>query len=188
MTLQPPRRLKARMPLYHAGDPAQDLVKLVSGVVMVFQIFEDGRRQVLDIVTAGELVHFQIDGELDHHAEALTDIEVISIPVSELTQNRAWTEFVFDQMRDRLDRERRHVALLGQKSAAERLAEFLFLLSDRLTTPLGDIELPMSRQEIADYTGLTIETVSRLFSRWLRERRLVATGRRTYRIAGCLAA
>lgn len=188
MTLQTPRRFAARTPLYHAGDPARELMKLVSGVVMVFQIFEDGRRQVLDIVTAGELVHFQTSGELDHHAEALTDIELVSIPLSELTDNRAWTEFVFEQMRHRLERERSHVALLGQKSAAERLATFLFLLSDRLTTPVGELDLPMSRQEIADYTGLTIETVSRLFSRWLRERRLVATGRRTYRLARSLAA
>lgn len=188
MSFETHRRLARHSPIYFAGDEASDLVKVVSGVVMVYCLFEDGRRQIVDFVTEGELLHFQFNGELDHYAEALTDVELVSMPVDAALSDKRWAEYVFGQMRERLDRDRRHVTLLGHKSAAERLAEFLIIVSDRLTTPLGDVELPMTRQEIADYTGLTIETVSRLFSRWLRERRIVATGRRTYRIEAALAA
>ena len=77
--------------------------------------------------------------------------------------------------------------MLGRKSAAERLAEFLILASERLSTPLGDIDLPMTRQQIADYTGLTLETVSRLFSKWTREKRITRVGARAYRIEGELS-
>lgn len=182
------RCLAKHTPIYFAGDDAGELIKVTKGVVSVFCIFEDGRRQIVDFVTEGELLHFQFGGELDHYAEALTDVELVCAPVNAALSDTAWAEYVFEQMRNRLDRERRHITLLGQKSAAERLAEFLIIASERLTTPLGDIELPMTRQEIADYTGLTIETVSRMFSRWMRERRLVVTGKRTYRIEGALAA
>jgi len=182
------RTLAKHSPVYFAGDRATELVKVVSGVVMVFSLFEDGRRQIVDFVTEGELLHFQFDGELDHYAEAITDVELVAAPTEAALSDPDWAEYVFQQMRSRLERDRRHVTLLAHKSAAERLAEFLIIVSDRLSTPIGDIQLPMTRQEIADYTGLTIETVSRLFSRWTRERRLVVTGRRTYRIEGQLAA
>jgi len=182
------RTLASHTPVYFAGDRAADLFRVERGVVMVFNLFEDGRRQIVDFVTAGELLHFQFDGELDHYAEAITEVELVSAPSDAALSDPVWAEYIFQQMRGRLDRDRRHVTLLAQKSAAERLAEFLIIVSDRLSTPIGDIELPMTRQEIADYTGLTIETVSRLFSRWMRERRLVVTGKRTYRIEGALAA
>ena len=189
MTLTETRRQFAKdAPIYFAGDPAGRLLKVARGAVMIFHIYDDGRRQIVDIVTEGELVHFQFDGELDHYAEALTQTTLIEVSADAALSDQAWAEFIFEQMRGRLARERRHIAMLGQKSAAERLAEFLILVSERLSTPLGDIELPMTRQQIADYTGLTIETVSRLFSRWTRERRLVVTGKRTYRIEGELAA
>ncbi|MBA4800820.1 MAG: helix-turn-helix domain-containing protein [Euryhalocaulis sp.] len=187
------RDLKTRQfakaePIYFAGDTGVRLMKVVSGAVMVFQIFEDGRRQITDFVTPGELLHFDFDGAVDHYAEALTEVELIQIEASAALTDPDWADYIFKQMRERLGRERKHVALLGCKSAAERLAEFLIIVSERLTSPVGDLELPMTRQQIADYTGLTIETVSRLFSRWTRERRLIPTGRRTYRIEGALAA
>ena len=188
MIQEPHHTLSRHTPVYFAGDRAGDLVKVVSGVIMVFNLFEDGRRQIIDFVTEGEMLHFQFDGELDHYAEAITDAELVCAPAEAALSDPEWAEYVFQQMRGRLDRDRRHVNLLAYKSAAERLAEFLIIVSDRLTTPIGDIELPMTRQEIADYTGLTIETVSRLFSRWSRENRLVPTGKRTYRIEGALAA
>ncbi|MEX1107864.1 MAG: helix-turn-helix domain-containing protein [Dongiaceae bacterium] len=78
--------------------------------------------------------------------------------------------------------------MLGRKTAAEKLAEFLLLASERLASPLGDVDLPMTRQQIADYTGLTLETVSRLFSKWTRERRITRVSARVYRIEGELAA
>lgn len=188
MTNTSSRKFAKSDAIYFAGDEVTSLMQVVSGAVMLFQIFEDGRRQVTDFVTAGELLHFQFNGELDHYAEALTNAELRMIDIQAATSDPETAAFVFEQMRARLERERRHVTLLGCKSAAERLAEFLILASQRLTSPVGELELPMTRQQIADYTGLTIETVSRLFSRWTRERRIIPTGKRTYRIEGRHAA
>lgn len=174
--------------IYAAGAPAGKLLKVCSGAVILFQLLEDGRRQIIDFVAPGEVLHFELDGVLDHFAEALIDTEIVEFSAEQVLTDRALAEFVFEQMRARLQRERAHITMLGRKSAAERLAEFLILASERLSSPLGEIDLPMTRQQIADYTGLTLETVSRLFSKWTRERLLTRTGARSYRIEGQLAA
>ena len=174
--------------IYSAGAPAGMLLKVCSGAVILFQLLEDGRRQIIDFASPGEILHFEFDGTLDHFAEALTDAELVEFNAEDVLAERDLAEFVFEQMRARLQRERAHITMLGRKSAAERLAEFLILASERLSTDLGELDLPMTRQQIADYTGLTLETVSRLFSKWTRERRLTRIGPRVYRIEGVLAA
>lgn len=168
--------------LYAAGAPAEKLIKLCAGAVMLYDLDADGRRRVIDFVAPGDLLHFELSGLIDHYAEALTAVEYIEIEVDDALADRDLSLFLFEQMQERLKRERAHALLLGRNSAAERLAEFLLLVSERLTGPMGELELPMTRQQIADYTGLTIETVSRLFSRWKRERTVEQTGKRTYRI------
>ncbi|MBI1365185.1 MAG: helix-turn-helix domain-containing protein [Alphaproteobacteria bacterium] len=174
--------------IYASGAQAGVLLKVCSGAVILFQLLEDGRRQIIDFAAAGEILHFEFDGVLDHFAEALTDVEIVEFDAHDVLEDRDLSEFVFEQMRARLQRERAHITMLGRKSAAERLAEFLILASERLSTNLGELDLPMTRQQIADYTGLTLETVSRLFSKWTRERRLTKVGPRLYRIEGALAA
>jgi CRP-like cAMP-binding protein len=173
--------------IFATGAPAAGLLKVCSGAVILFQLLEDGRRQIIDFVAPGEILHFELDGDLDHFAEALTDVEIVEFSADDVLTDPALAEFVFEQMRARLQRERAHITMLGRKSAAERLAEFLILASERLSSPLGEIDLPMTRQQIADYTGLTLETVSRLFSKWTRERRITKIGARAYRIDGELA-
>jgi CRP-like cAMP-binding protein len=174
--------------IYADGAPAQAMLKVCSGAVILYQLLDDGRRQIIDFASPGEILHFDFDGALDHFAEALTPVEILEMSAVDMLDNRDMAEFVFEQMRARLQRERAHITMLGRKSAAERLAEFLILASERLCTPLGDIDLPMTRQQIADYTGLTLETVSRLFSKWTREKRITRIGARGYRIEGDLAA
>lgn len=174
--------------IYAAGAPAAGLFKVCSGAVILFQLLHDGRRQIIDFAAPGEILHFELEGTLDHFAEALTDVEIVEFSSNDIMADRDLAEFMFEQMRARLQRERAHITMLGRKSAAERLAEFLIVASERLSTQLGDVDLPMTRQQIADYTGLTLETVSRLFSKWTRERRITKVGVRSYRIEGELAA
>ncbi|MEO1310215.1 MAG: helix-turn-helix domain-containing protein [Pseudomonadota bacterium] len=166
--------------LYSAGEPVGKLYKLCSGAVMLFDLGADGRRCVIDFIAPGELLHFDLNGVFDHYAEALTTIEYIEIDVADAFGDPDFSAFLFEQMQDRLRRERAHALLLGRNSAAERLAEFLIQASARLTGPMGELELPMTRQQIADYTGLTIETVSRLFAKWKRDRKLQQVGRYSY--------
>lgn len=174
--------------IYAAGTPARGMLKVCSGAVILFQLLEDGRRQIIDFVAPGEVLHFELDGMLDHFAEALIESEIVEFSADDVMGDRNLAEFVFEQMRARLQRERAHITMLGRKSAAERLAEFLIVASERLSSPIGEIDLPMTRQQIADYTGLTLETVSRLFSKWTRERRITRISARAYRIVGELAA
>jgi CRP-like cAMP-binding protein len=182
------KKYKKGDPIYAAGAPAAGLLKVCAGAVILFQLLEDGRRQIIDFVAPGEILHFELDGVLDHFAEALTNAEIVEFSADDVLTDAGLAEFVFEQMRARLQRERAHITMLGRKSAAERLAEFLILASERLSSPLGEIDLPMTRQQIADYTGLTLETVSRLFSKWTREQRLTKIGAHAYRIEGALAA
>ncbi len=174
--------------IYAAGDEVRSLLKVCSGAVILFQLLSDGRRQIIDFIAPGEMLHFELDGAHDHFAEALTDAEIAAFSPAEIMNDKDSAEFLFEQMRARMQRERAHITMLGRKSAAEKLAEFLLLASERYAGPLGEIDLPLTRQQLADFTGLTLETVSRLFSKWTREKRLVKVGARGIRIEGELAA
>lgn len=159
--------------IYAAGDKAGRLVKVCSGAVMLYVILEDGRRQIVDLAGPGDLLHFEIDGELDHFAEALAATELAVMDGAEALGDPSFLPYFLEQMRARISLERRHIAILGRKSAQQRVADFLEYVSDCLNCPPGEIDLPMTRQQIADYLGLTLETVSRIFAKWVREGRLV---------------
>lgn len=174
--------------IYSAGAGAGDLPKLVSGAAILYTLLEDGRRQVLDLAGPGDFLHFDIDGETDHYAEALLPCEVAYFPAATLMRSEDGAAFLMDQMRDRLALERRHVSMLSQKGAVERLSAFLSLAADCLGAEEGRLELPLTRQQIADFTGLTLETVSRTFAKWQRENTVTRIGSQTYQIHTNLAA
>lgn len=154
------------------GDPIDHYFVIVSGTVRLYKAVVDGRRQIIDFF--GPTDCFGLTG-LDEHAysvEAITDVVMIRYPRQRL---EAVIEVKPDLGRQlfrmactELDQARRQMLLLGRKSAEERLASFLLGLAERQSH--GCIELAMSRQDIADYLGLTIETVSRLFTRFKRAR------------------
>ncbi|WP_420411690.1 Crp/Fnr family transcriptional regulator [Roseibium sp.] len=161
--------------IYYEGDPAKRLYELVSGTVMLYKLLPDGRRQVVEVLRPGDLFGFSGTEENDCTAETLTDAQVNEISLKQVEKSselqRLLTKCLTNQMR--LLHE--HAVLLGRKSAVERVASFLIhLVPDR--GGLGcvgpnddsadgfDLQLHMTRQEIADYLGLTIETVSRVVS------------------------
>ena len=151
-------------------------------------LLDDGRRQVLDLAGPGDLLHFETDGVVDHYAEALTPCEVARFEARDLLATGDGASFLMEQMRDRLALERRHLTMLSRKSAAERLADFVRLAADCLGHQDGRFELPLTRQQIADFTGLTLETVSRTFAQWEREAVLTKLSGRTYQMSEALAA
>lgn len=168
--------------IYAAGEAAGRFMKLCSGAVILFVLLEDGRRQIIDLAGPGDLLHFDLEGDLDHFAEALRPSEVVFIDGSDMAGDPDFVAYLLDQMRTRLSLERRHIAMLGRRSAQERVADFMGYIADRLGCPDGEIDLPMTRQQIADYLGLTLETVSRIFAKWERERRLVHVSSGRYAI------
>jgi CRP-like cAMP-binding protein len=140
--------------IYREGGRADRLYKIVTGTVRTHKILLDGRRQIGSFYLAGDT--FGLEGGDQHafSAEAVTDTELRVIKLSEWEK-----ELVLALMGRELQHAQDHQLLLA-KTARERVASFLLEMSDRIRST-DEVELPMSRQDIADYVGLTTETVSR---------------------------
>ncbi|HNR91358.1 MAG TPA: cyclic nucleotide-binding domain-containing protein [Dokdonella sp.] len=160
--------------LYREGMRHPSLFVVRSGLLKTSTTLPDGDTQVLGFHLAGEIVGF--DGLLDepHHssAEALEDSTVCEVPIGRLTEIAAHIpglqQQVYRIMGREFSREQMHAVMMGRRQAMARLALFLHSLSERRRATGHDpvsLHLGMSRQELANYLGLVIETVSRLFSR-----------------------
>jgi len=162
--------------IYSEGDPADRVFKVVSGAVRTFQLLEDGRRQVNAFYLAGEIFGLEATGDYRFSAEAIVTSQILVLRrdrlTLRLTNEPALMGDLWRITACELERAQAHFALLGRKSAIERVSSFLVSMGERSVTNWS-IELPMSRQDIADFLGLTIETVSRTMT-LLEEQRLIA--------------
>jgi CRP/FNR family transcriptional regulator, nitrogen fixation regulation protein len=149
--------------IYAESEPADYLYKVVSGTVRTYKVLTDGRRQVGGFYVPGDIFGLETGAEHTFSAEAITECKVLVIKRSALmalaerdleVARQLWT-ITGGELR----RVQDHIMLLI-KSAQERVASFLLEMSERISAG-NAVELPMSRQDIADYLGLTIETVSR---------------------------
>jgi CRP-like cAMP-binding protein len=152
--------------IYGENEPTEYLYKLVSGTVRTSKILNDGRRQIGEFYLPGDLFGHEVGSEHSFSAEAITDVKVIVIKRSAVEALAARDNDVARQLwamtGRELQRMQEHILLLI-KSAQERVAGFLLEMAERIKST-NEVELPMSRQDIADYLGLTIETVSRTFT------------------------
>jgi CRP-like cAMP-binding protein len=149
--------------IYGESEPAEYLYKVVSGAVRTYKVLTDGRRQVGGFYVSGDIFGLETGAEHAFSAEAITECDVLVIRRSALV---ALAERDHDVARalwtitgSELRRVQDHIMLLI-KSAQGRVASFLLEMAERVSAG-NAVELPMSRQDIADYLGLTIETVSR---------------------------
>jgi CRP/FNR family transcriptional regulator, nitrogen fixation regulation protein len=148
--------------IFGENEPADYLYKVVSGSVRTYKILSDGRRQVGGFYLPGDLFGLEFADEHTLSAEAISDAKVLVVKRSALTALAGHDALVAQQLFNLTGRELRRVQdriLLLVKSAQERVASFLLEMAERVSG--NSIDLPMSRQDIADYLGLTIETVSR---------------------------
>ncbi len=149
--------------IYGENEPADYLYKIVSGTVRTYKVLEDGRRQIGGFHLPGDIFGFETGDEHTFSAEAITDCRILVIKRSAVISLAARDNDVARQMwaltARELQRVQDHILVLI-KSAQERVAGFLLEMAARVPGG-GAVELPMSRQDIADYLGLTIETVSR---------------------------
>ena len=149
--------------IYGENEPADYLYKVVSGTVRTYKVLVDGRRQIGGFHLPGDMFGFESGDEHTFSAEAITDCKILVIRRSAVITLAAQDNDIAQQMwaltARELQRVQDHIMVLI-KSAQERVAGFLLEMAERAA---GDaaVELPMSRQDIADYLGLTIETVSR---------------------------
>lgn len=158
--------------IYGDGNEARSYYKVTVGVVRTCRFLSDGRRQIHSFYIAGDVFGFEAGTEHRLSAEAVTDCTVVAyrrrgLEALAATDERLVQRF-FSYALQCLERAQEHSLLLGRRSAAQKLAAFLLEMSNR--RPGGEIiDLAMTRQDIADYLGLTIETVSRTLSQLERD-------------------
>ena len=158
--------------IFAEGDRASFVYKVLSGVVRTSKLLSDGRRQIDAFHLAGDIFGIEADDEHRFCAEAVGDCTVLAYRRSNLatlTANDPETakDMTIGMVRS-LVRAQDHMLLLGRKSALEKIATFLLDMADRAGGSVV-LDLPMSRTDIADYLGLTIETVSRSFTQLERQ-------------------
>jgi CRP-like cAMP-binding protein len=149
--------------IYGEGDAAEYLYKVISGSVRTYKILNDGRRQIGAFYLPGDVFGLEIGDNHAFSAEAVSSAKILVIKRSALVALAGRDTDVARQLwtftARELHRAQNHMLLLV-KSAQERVAAFLLEMAAR-TSAGNAVELPMSRQDIGDYLGLTIETVSR---------------------------
>ncbi|MDB5734364.1 MAG: putative transcriptional regulator, Crp/Fnr family [Alphaproteobacteria bacterium] len=152
--------------IFNQDDPAEHVYRILGGTVRLCRYMPDGRRHIIDFLMPGDLMGFVESPDLPASAEAVSDVTLIAFP-----------RVCFDRLaRDSADVRRQllchlstslltaqqHMFVLGCQKSKERMASFLLRLADRMDLGGGDrLDLAMSRQDIADHLGLTIETISR---------------------------
>jgi CRP-like cAMP-binding protein len=149
--------------IFGENEPADYLYKVVSGTVRTYKILSDGRRQVSGFYLPGDIFGLEFTDEHTLSAEAINDTKVLVVKRSALNALANRDPLVAQQLFALTGRELHRVQdriLLLIKNARERVASFLLEMAERASES-NTIELPMSRQDIADYLGLTIETVCR---------------------------
>ncbi|MES2033734.1 MAG: helix-turn-helix domain-containing protein [Pseudomonadota bacterium] len=158
--------------LVREGDPATHLLNITSGTVRVSKLLPDGRRQIVGFLMAGDFLGLATGERYAFTAETIGAASACRFSRTAyrklLGELPALEAALLERASHDLQAAQNHILLLGRKTAMERLASFLIDLSTRTARAGGDatlIDLPMTRSEIADYLGLTLETVSRTMTR-----------------------
>jgi len=149
--------------IFGESETADYFYKVVTGSVRTYKILSDGRRQIGGFYLPGDIFGLECGQQHAFSAEAIVDAKIIVIKRSAITalaaRDVAVARELFALTSEELQRVQGRMSLLV-KSAQERVASFLLEMAERASAG-NTVELPMSRQDIADYLGLTIETVSR---------------------------
>ena len=157
--------------LFHEGDPATRVFTLTRGTIKLYRLLPDGRRHVTGFLHAGDFLGIGVGPEHIVSAEALEEVQLCWFPRNRfdnfIEQYVAMERSLYRAAADELAAAQEQMLLLARKTASERVASFILELSERTafrSPSSANVRLPMSRSDIADYLGLTKETVSRVIS------------------------
>lgn len=172
------RNLTPGESLMWEGEDSVLVANVIEGVLKLSTGTEDGREQIVGVVYPSDFIGRPFGATSGHGVTALTDARVCVFSRKDFDafarEHPALEHKLLQRTLAELDRTRRWMLLLGRKSAGEKVASFLLEMSERLVQPgcidapdlpLRHFSLPFSRQQVADVLGLTIETVSRQFTR-----------------------
>jgi len=159
-------------PLFFEGDEAKHVFEVTEGTLRVFRIISDGRRVITGFQHAGDIIGVSLKGDYLYSAEAITPAKIRRLARRQfdaaVINSDSLRPAVFARVCDEMAAAQDQMVLLSSKSAEERLCTFLLRYLRRAMAEGGAqpvVDLPMSRQDMADYLGLTIETVSRTITK-----------------------
>ncbi|GHA86106.1 transcriptional regulator [Algimonas arctica] len=156
-----------KTPIYHQGDSATRIFRVNSGVVMTFRLLEDSRRQITGFCTEGEFFGLSPHGDHMDGAVTVTSAGIQSVSISALETDAGLRAQIMNHSFRKIEDTQNLMMTLTKTSSEARVAAFLVMLADRRLRRQGpnadglEVSLPMSRLDIADYLGLSRETVSR---------------------------
>jgi CRP/FNR family transcriptional regulator, nitrogen fixation regulation protein len=157
--------------IYAESDLSDCWYNVISGTVRICKLLADGRRHIAEFCFPGDCFGLPASGVRIASAEAVGEVVVMRYPQRAsdrlIDENPRLVRGLYDRTLRELIHAQTRMLLLGRMTASERVASFLLEISDRKDTPHA-LDLPMSRNDIADYLGLTIETVCRVLSGFRR--------------------
>lgn len=166
--------------LFWEGEEARQIFDVLEGVLRVYRIMSDGRRAIIGFIYPGDVMGVSFQNRYLFTAEAVTEVKVRRFArgrfFAMINESPALRPQLFAILCDEMSAAQDQMLLLGRKNAEERVISFLLAIHRKRARD-AEIELPMSRQDMADYLGLTMETVSRMMTS-LTRRGLIAAGSR----------
>lgn len=171
--------------IFGEGDEADFVYRVKRGTVRLYRTLADGRRQIGAFHLAGDEFGFEMGAEHTFSAEAVSDCEIVAVRREAVYRkadaDAAFSRQLWSRAVAELATARDHMLLLGRQTAMERVAAFLVEMADR-SRDGATVTLPMSRQDIADYLGLTIETVSRTLTQLTEQGKIEIPTARTIKL------
>lgn len=171
--------------IFTEGDELENYYNVSQGIIRLVKLWPDGRRVVLDFLFRGDFLGLNANGFYAYSAEAVTQVKLCRFPRRKLQKMFRKTpkmeQRLLAMFTQKLILAQSKIADLACKSPSERLATFLldFEKKEGVNTKRGVVNLPMSRQDISDYLGLTIWTISRILSRFKKDGLIKIDKRRT---------
>lgn len=166
------RHVGEHQTIYYEGDLTEYFHEIVSGSVKLYRLLPDGRRVILGFAFPGDIIGLAFGGEHEATAEALCDSVIRSISKarleSQMAENAELLRAVLGSVSRNLSAAHDHLISLGRKKTQERVASFLVNLASRQGIEKGSscpIHIAMYRSDIADFLGLTVETVCRTLTK-----------------------
>lgn len=182
------RSFDAGQPIMWGGDPMAFVGSVVSGTATIERLMEDGRKQTMGLLLPSDFIGRPGRETATYDVTAVTDVTLCCFRRDAFEKMVAETPHVSQRLMemalDELDAARDWMLLLGRKTAREKIATFLMMIVRRTTEGVAmkgvdkRISLPLTREAMADYMGLTLETVSRQFSKLRKDGLIVMDGKR----------
>jgi CRP/FNR family transcriptional regulator len=169
-------RADGKTTFIHQGETAESVFSVTEGMVRLYKLLSDGRRQIIGFAMPGDFLGLALHNRYGFSADAVDDVALCRFERREfdnlVTAKPHFLRRLHEFATHELVIAQEQMTLIGRRSAEERVAAFLVAMRDRWTRikgPSVTIQLPMQRIDMADYLGLTIETVSRTLTKLARD-------------------